>query len=201
MRRWGVILLVVIGAAGMAQANLLVNAGYESVISSNWSPTAETTNWFGWGDVESVDAAWKTPHSGSKTLVMKNWLGGNDGLEQKPDILGNQEYDLEYYSLWDGGYDGTMLSEVRWLDSGGNQVGSNMVSWTKGANDTWTRSYAVITSHVSSTRAEINFQNTGGSSGALYLDDVNFDVVPEPSTIVLFGLAGVALWYRRCRRA
>jgi hypothetical protein len=193
---------VVLGLlCGVAQANLLLNSGYESAVMLSWSPDNETTNWFGWGDVEAVGSGWKTPHSGSQTLVLKNWLGGADGVEQKPTVTGNLGYDFSFYSLYDGGFDGSLSVQIRWLDSGGTQIGSNSIAWNQGAGDTWNLTYVQITSLVSSARAEINFGNSGGTAGALYLDDVNFAAIPEPTTAALLGFMGLGmLALRRFKR-
>jgi hypothetical protein len=195
MKQILVCMIAALCVAGIAQANLLKNSGFESGVELAWSPNNETTNWYGWGDVEAVGAGWKTPHGGNQTLVLKNWLGGGDGVEQKPDVTADAAYDLSFYTLWDGGYDGTLDAQVRWLDSGGAQIGSNTLSWSAGAQDTWNFTSARVTSMVNSARAEINFNNSGGTAGALYLDDVNFAgvVVPEPTTAALFGLLGIGL--------
>lgn len=194
-------MIVVLCVAGTAQANLLKNPGFESGVEMTWSSENETTNWYGWGDVEAVGAGWKTPHGGNQTLVLKNWLGNGDGVEQKPTVDGNTAYDLSFYSLWDGGYDGALNVQVRWLDAGGSQIGSNSVSWTAGIQDKWNLTSARFTSTLNSARAEINFNNTGGTAGALYLDDVDFTgvVVPEPTTAALFGLIGLGLLATRRR--
>ncbi len=197
----GLVILALCACA--ASANLLKNPGYEEPVMTTWSPENETTNWFGWGDVECVGGAWKTPHGGLQSLVMKNWMGGGDGVEQKPDVLADTPYEFSFYSLWDGGYDGTLAVQVRWLDSGGTQIGSNIVAWAAGVADTWDLHSAVVTSMVGSSRAEINFNNSGGTAGALYLDDVGFDVyvIPEPATAALLGISGVVLACLRRRKA
>ena len=145
--------------------------------------------------MESVGSGWKTPHSGSQSLVLKNWMGAGDGVEQKSDVTAMTTYDLSFYSLWDGGYDGSMAAQVRWIDAGGSQIGSNMFAWTKGAADAWTLTAVQVTSIVNTARAEINLDNSGGTSGALYIDDVAFDAaaVPEPATAGLVSLVGLAL--------
>lgn len=196
-----VALLLTTLVGGVAQANLLLNEGYESAIMLSWSAENETTNWFGWGDVEAVGSAWKTPHSGSQTLVLKNWLGGVDGVEQKPSVTGNIGYDFSFYSLYDGGFNGALSVQVRWLDAGGTQIGSNSIAWNQGAGDTWNLTSVQVTSIASSARAEINFSNSGGSAGALYLDEVSFAAIPEPGTAALFGIMGISvLALRRFRQ-
>ena len=183
---------------GVAQANLLLNPGYEAPVELAWSPSNESTNWFGWGDVEAVGVGWKTPQSGNQSLVLKNWLGAADGVEQKQTVTAGESYTLSFYSLWDSGYDGSLNTQVRWIDAGGAQIGSNMISWTAGTIDTWNMTSVLVTSMVSSARAEINFGNSGGTAGALYLDTVNFAAIPEPTTAALFGF--VALGFLAMRR-
>ena len=194
-------MIVLVGLVRGATANLLLNPGYESSVMTAWSPENETTNWFGWGDVEAVGSAWKTPYSGNQTLVLKNWLGGGDGVEQKPNVVAGLGYDLSLYSLYDGGYDGALTVQVRWLDSGGSQIGSNSIAWNQGAGDAWNLTSARVTSVVNSARAEINISNSGGAAGALYLDDVEFIAIPEPATAALFGFVGLGvLALRRFKR-
>lgn len=201
MKRMTGALVILALCAGAASANLVKNPGYEEAICTTWSPANETTNWFGWGDVEGVGSAWKNPHDGVLSLVLKNWMGGGDGVEQKPFVTADTAYQFSFYSLWDSGYDGSLDVQVRWIDSGGSQIGSNIVAWAAGAADTWNLCSVVVTSMTGSARAEINFNNSGGTAGALYLDDAGFDVyvVPEPATATLLGIAGVVLACR-CRR-
>lgn len=201
MRKLLVVMIVMLAGVMMTQGNLLLNPGFEAPVMTAWSPENETTNWFGWGDVEAVGSGWKTPQAGSQTVVMKNWLGAGDGIEQKPNVSADTAYNLSFYSLWDGGYDGSMDIQVRWLDAGGAQLASNRVSWTAGSADTWNSWSLTTTSVASSVRAEINMQNSGGTAGALYLDSVSFTAVaiPEPGTAALFGIVGLGLiaWRRR----
>ena len=195
------IAIVLFGMVRGVAANLLLNSGYESAVMTSWSAENETTNWFGWGDIEAVGSGWKTPHSGNQTLVMKNWLGAGDGVEQKPTVTAELGYDISFYSLYDGGYDGSLVVQVRWIDSGGAQIGSNTVAWNQGTADTWNYTYVQVTSIANSARAEINFNNSGGTAGALYLDDVVFAAIPEPTTAALFGFVGLGvLALRRFKR-
>lgn len=191
--------------AVMARANLMENPSFENPIEMTWSAENETTNWFGWGEVQSVDSGWKTPQEGSQSLVVKNWLGGGAGVEQKSDVTADTAFDLSFYSLWDGGYNGTMDVQVRWIDSGGAQIGSNTIVWTMGTEDAWTLSSSTVTSLANTARAEFNFSNTApdtGAAGAMYLDNVNFDVqaIPEPTAAILGLLGAGLLFLRRSKR-
>jgi hypothetical protein len=165
--------VVLFGLVRGGVANLLLNPGYESAVMTTWSTENETTN----------------------------WLGAGDGVEQKPNVTADLGYDLSFYSLYDGGYDGSLSVQVRWLDSGGAQIGSNSIAWNQGAGDTWNLTSVRVTSIVSSARAEINISNSGGTAGALYFDDVDFTAIPEPTTAALFGFVGLgALALRRFKR-
>jgi hypothetical protein len=191
--------LALIISSGVAGANLINNPGFEDPICMTWSVPNETTNFFGWGNAEANN--WQ-PHSGSQSLALKNWLGATDGAEQKPTVLASTIYSFSFWHMWDSGYNGTPDFQVRWIDNGGTQIGSNSISFAMGSASTWYQQSVAVTSMVGSTRAEINFNNFGNTSGALYIDDVDFDVaaVPEPATVTLLGLAGVCMWMIRRRK-
>ena len=186
-------------SVSVAWGNLINNPGFENPLSMSWSPENEITNFFGWGNAEANN--WQ-PHSGSQSLALKNWLGLVDGAEQKPAVAENTSYDFSFWHMWDSGYNGTPDFQVRWINSGGTQIGSNTLSFAMGTASTWYQASYTVTSMTGTARAEINFNNFGNNSGALYVDDVNFDasVVPEPATITLLCLAGLSLWALRRRK-
>ena len=75
------------------------------------------------------------------------------------------------------------------------------MAWNQGSADTWAYTSIRVTSVLSSARAEINFSSSGGTAGALYLDDVSFAAIPEPTTAALFGFVGLGvLALRRFKR-
>ena len=189
-----------------APANLITtnNPGFEQSINTTWSSGCDTTNWFGWGNVESV--TWSN-NSGSQSLVFKGWMGGAGAVETKTAVTPDTAYEASFYQTWDGSYAAsTPQLMFIWVDSGGQNLSTSAFDLViSGSQANWNQAGVFsATSPASASSVEIQFNmGTMTAGGAYYIDDVSFAAaVPEPTTMLLtsLGVAGLLASRRKWMR-
>ena len=197
----GVVLSGCLCLAGSAFANLITtnNPGFEQSIHTTWVSGCDSTNWFGWGNVESV--TWSN-NSGSQSLVFKGWMGGAGAVETKTAVTPDTAYEASFYQTWDGSFSATTPQLMFiWIDSGGQSLTTNTFDLTiSGAQANWNQAGMFnTTSPASASSVEIQFNmGTMTAGGAYYLEDVSFAAaVPEPTTMLLTTLGLVGLFTGR----
>ena len=187
--------------SGSAFANLIItnNPGFEQSVHTAWAPGCDSTNWFGWGNVESV--TWSN-NSGAQALVFKGWMGGAGGVETKTAVTPDTAYEASFYQTWDGSFAAsTPQLMFVWIGAGGQNLSTNTFNLNiSGAQASWNQAGTFsATSHASATSVEIQFNmGTMSAGGAYYVDDVSFAAaVPEPTTMLLTSLGVAGLFASR----
>jgi hypothetical protein len=202
----------IVGAAATslnAQSNLILNGSFEaqSVPTSPGYITASVAFW--------------SPVNGGSDLITSGYVGGSasDGVNFV-DIIGNPGlvgYTGPYPTgisqsvLLDAGvtyllkfdYNGDAANSPRSLAyslgsllSGSVDVGSLNAFSGLGTVTPWETLSAYITP-TSSGSYTLAFTTDQGAYGSPYLDNVSLTAVPEPTTLALVGLGGLAMLLRR----
>jgi hypothetical protein len=185
-----------LGSEGLAEANLILNGGFETGDFTDWAVFANATG-VGPGSFDGF-----FPHSGTNFASLGNRaiIGPNLGtLSQTVSDTAGQSYVLSMFLGSDGrganefrvDWNGTPLYDQTGLpDTRGNTPQYNLLSFT-----------------VVGTGSDTLTLYEASDSGFLALDDVSLappSSVPEPSTLVmssiLFGVGGVGLVYRRFKK-
>lgn len=182
--------LCVVCAAGMSQANLLLNSGWEDGTAANWSGGLGVADWCAM----------------TGTYGAYNGSGDNATWYQSVTITPNEYYAAGLYfdSLSNYTNASTTLS-ILWFDGSGFEVGTPVSkSFSATASLDWT--YLSVTGAAPSDAASARFQvSVSGAivqdGACLAYDDTSFVAVPEPASVMLFGLSslGLVAW-RRLRK-
>lgn len=172
--------LVLLGAAGPARADYLVNGGFETGSFSGWSQSGNTNYTF----VSS-----SAPNSGNYAA----WLGpvGSPGyLSQTVATTPGASYTLTFFLAGDG----KTPSDFQVLFGG-----TSVMDQTNIPSQGYTEYQYTVTATSSSTVLQFGFQD---DNGFLRLDDVSLspNAAPEPGGLTLLALGCAGLGARAWRR-
>jgi len=233
-----VVALSALSAASAQNPNLVQDPSFETTISNNTFGSPPTT-WFA-GDTFG-NGAWQVI-SGSVDLVRVVGFGGppGPGNDQFVELNGNgpgaisQEVevtvpDFYEFSFYYGGYaawidndgnqqdahpDYELFLRARIVDSSGNVIYSDDVSWSIGAvgfNGSWLGPYTAQVNLSAGTYLivfeTLHFGGTDANGNTIpdyfgpRIDGVNLSLVPEPASMVALGAGLTGLLGLRRRRA
>lgn len=167
-------------------ANLLTNPDFEAGDTSGWT--------LSWGDIYS-DVA--NPQAGANHA--RNWWTGD--LFQEVAVTAGEQYGLSAWGYVPSGGDaggwGTYIS-MDFMDSGGGSLASFSQAMETLPRDQYNQfDTGLQTAPAGTVSAKVSMGTWASGSPANPTDFDNFDIyqeaIPEPASITMLGIAGLAL--------
>ena len=196
-------------AASSVAANLLVNGGFEAPVT-NGPPFVGFWNVFNGGAGSFATNSTVLPRTGLQSLGLSIANTDNTFAGAFQDVTGlsaGLEYILSgWHVTTSNPLDLTTEVRIEWRNSGSNTE----VSRTPNLNPIAAQSYSsfdlTATVPVGADTARLvyaiqTFSGGPSNNGIVYVDDMSFAVVPEPSSLILLGVGGLALVAVRRLRA
>jgi hypothetical protein len=193
-------------AASAGAANLVVNAGFEDPVTTDGPPFVGF--WEAFTSAGSTSGNSTTlPRTGLQSLELSivNTDSTFAGAFQEVTVIPGVEYT---FSGWHASLSSPLDlgTEVRieWRNSLGEVARTPNVSPVPTSVYSLFELTAEVPAGADIARMVYAIQTFGGepsNNGTVYVDDVSFALVPEPSSLILLGAGGLALALMRRRRA
>jgi hypothetical protein len=201
--------LLLSATASPFAANLLVDGGFESPITYDGPPFVGTWEGFNGGGASAGNSA-VMPHTGLQSLGLSisttpNTFAG--AFQDVPGVASGTEYSLSgWHATTSNPLNLGVEVRIEWRNSGSNTEVSRTPNLTPvpGAAYAPFGLTAVVPAGADVARvvyAVQSFSTAPLGNGTVYLDDVWFSVVPEPSAGLLLGAGCLALLTFRRRLA
>jgi hypothetical protein len=194
-------------AASVGAANLVVNAGFEDPVTTDGAPFIGFWEAFNGAAVSSSGNSTTLPRTGLQSLELSIVNTDNTfaGAFQEVTVIPGLEYT---FSGWHASLSSPLDlgTEVRieWRNSLGEVARTPNVSPVPTSVYSLFELTAEVPAGADIARMVYAIQTFGGepsNNGTVYVDDVSFALVPEPSSLILLGAGGLALVLMRRRRA
>jgi hypothetical protein len=194
-------------AASVGAANLVVNAGFEDPVTTDGAPFIGFWEAFNGAAVSSSVNSTTLPRTGLQSLELSILNTDNSfaGAFQDVTVIPGLEYT---FSGWHASLSSPLDlgTEVRieWRNSLGEVARTPNVSPVPTSVYSLFELTAEVPAGADIARMVYAIQTFGGepsNNGIVYVDDVSFALVPEPSSLILLGAGGLALVLLRRRRA
>lgn len=204
--------IAVFALGGLANANLLTNGDF--ALGSDGT-TAPDTVAFGWDEWNG--GGWNNREAnafgiGGDTNNYYKALGNSGRTDQGIFQVVPATEGLEYKASVDSGDpDGWWFAngdiKIDFMAADDSILGSSNEHWTHVAGDTplpWANYSTTAVAPLGTTQIKVLLMNQGNDpenewayGGTMRFDNAVLEVVPEPATLGLFGVAGLMLWIRR----
>lgn len=197
-------------AASAGAANLAVNGGFEDPVTSDGPPFVGFWEVFNGGAGSSSGNSAVMPRTGLQSLEVSILNTDNTFAGAFQDVTGltpGLEYTLSgWHASLSSPLDLTAEVRIEWRNSGSNTEISRTPNLTPVPASLYSPFELTAAVPVGADTARFvyaiqTFTGGAGNNGTVYVDDISFAVVPEPSSLILLGVGGLALVAMRLRRA
>ena len=190
--------------------NLLVNSGFEDPITQDGAPFVGFWEGFNQGPGSSAVNSMSMPRTGLQSLGLSilnvdNSFAG--AFQDVPSLVPGTGYTFSgWHATPSSPLDLGVEFRIEWRNSGSNTEISRTPNQTTAPSASYSlfSLTATVPAGADTARVVYAIQTFGaepGNNGIVYVDDVSFAVVPEPTAAMLFGVGGLALIAMRRQRA
>lgn len=204
---WCVCALVLL-AANQAAANLFVNPGFEDPITSDGPPFVGFWEGFNGAGGQAINGT-VMPRNGTLNLAI-SISGVNESFagafQDVPVVAGNNYTFSGWHKTPSNPLDVGVEFRIEWRNAGSNSEISRTPNSTTAPTSDYSQFTlsAIAPAGADVARAVYAIQTFGGdgpsNTGTVFVDDVSF-VIPEPASVGLAAIAGIALLATRRRKA
>jgi len=189
-------------------ANLLVNPGFEAPITFDGPPFVGSWEGFSGGGASAFNST-TLPHSGTNSLGLNIASTPNTFAGAFQDVVGLNTGDLLNLSGWHVTTSDPLSLGVEIRIEWRNSVSNSEISRTPNQTPIPTATYTQfgynfsVPAGADTARVVYAIQSFSTSplgNGTVYVDDMSLTLVPEPGSITLLALGGLALVAMRRRQ-
>ena len=210
MMKMKIVLLLFVMVVGVAQANMLPNQGFEQgTYAPQNEPDLWVASWASWTSAWTwVDGPGIADYYGDKAIKLNGWSTGSDNeLYVYVPAGANVDYSFSVWAKATPGNTADAAVAIYWYDSVGDKIGATNHLTPTTVGDKWTEVEWELTSPADTAEVCFALEGLFGNGawlgigvpnpdgGGIYYDDVH--MVPEPITLSLLGLGGLALLRRK----
>jgi hypothetical protein len=192
MRKMLMLIMCVCLTAGVAQATILTDGGFElAPFSGGMSPA--------WTTGADVDPAFKCEawagSSGTYGVAFEWWVGTSGIVEQNVAVTAGQEYNYSMMASKDAGdLTGAYTMDIEWFDAASASLGVDSLDVTLLLTvDMAAYGFDAI-APVGAVSADVGLGVAGGN---IVMKADELTLVPEPATLCLLGIGGALIRRRK----